>query len=315
MRLSGAVVLVTGASSGIGAAIAREMAAAGARLLIAGRNWARLTDLAAETGAIALEADLAVPGGPATLAAAAMRASAALRAQAPLTASAVLRAPAALPASVPRTSVPLPAAAVPRANSALPASPAPAAGRRRGSAMLPARGGGIDLLINNAGCGWRGPLDEMATAKVDELITVNLTAPIQLTRLLIPGMAARRRGRVVFVSSIAGVTGVREEAVYAAAKAGLSCFAESLRHELDGRGVGVSVVVPGVADTPFFDRRGMPYQRKWPAPMPAQRVARAVLTAAERERDVVFVPRWMRLPAWLHGTAPAAFHALARRFG
>jgi short-subunit dehydrogenase len=155
----------------------------------------------------------------------------------------------------------------------------------------------------------------MTAAKVDELVTVNLTATMHLTRLLLPGMAARGRGRVIFISSIAGVTGVRGEAVYAATKAGLSCFAESLRYELKGRRVGVSVIVPGAIDTPFFDRRGKPYQRKWPAPIPAQRVARAVLIAAERERAAVYVPRWMRFPAWLHGAAPAAFHALASRFG
>jgi short-subunit dehydrogenase len=144
---------------------------------------------------------------------------------------------------------------------------------------------------------------------------VNLTAPIQLTRLLVPGMAERRHGRIVFVSSIAGATGVRSEAVYAAAKAGLACFAESLSYELADRGVGVSLIVPGVVDTPFFERRGQPYDRRRPVPINSERIAHAVITATERDRNMVFVPRWMRFPVGLHGIAPGAFRALASRFG
>jgi short-subunit dehydrogenase len=175
--------------------------------------------------------------------------------------------------------------------------------------------GGVDVLVNNAGIGWAGPVGQMTAEQVIELIAVDLTAPVQLTRLLMPGMAARGRGHLVFVSSIAGATGVRGEAVYSAAKAGLGCFAESLAYDLAGRGVGVSVIVPGVIDTPFFEHRGRPYGRRRPAPLPAQRVARALVRAIEREQSEVYVPRWMRLPARLHGTLPGTYRRLAGRFG
>jgi NAD(P)-dependent dehydrogenase (short-subunit alcohol dehydrogenase family) len=263
MRLTGAVALVTGGSSGIGAATARALTAAGARVLIAGRDPARLAAIAGQTGGIALTADLAAPDGPAGLAAAAERAAAAL-------------------------------------------PPAPRAGD--GAA-------GVDILVNNAGLGWAGPIGDITAEKVAELVAVNLTAPIQLTRLLVPGMVARGRGRVVFVSSIAAATGVRGEAVYSATKAGLVMFADSLAYELDGQGVRVSVIVPGVIDTPFFDRRGRPYGRKRPGPQPPERVARAIVSCLEHDRGVSYVPRWMRLPAWLHGAAPGTFRALATRFG
>ena len=252
MRLDGAVALVTGGSSGIGAAAARALAAAGARPLIAGRDPARLQAVARETGGLALAADLSAADGPAELAMAALDV----------------------------------------------AGP-----------------GGIDLLVNNAGIGWAGPVDEMTSEQAARLIAVDLTAPIQLTRLLVPGMTARRHGHIVFVSSIAGATGVRGEAVYSPAKAGLACFAESIGHELAGRGVGVSVIVPGVIDTPFFDHRGRPYNRRRPAPLPPQRVARALVGAVQRDQRVVFVPRWMRFPAWLHGALPGTFRRLAGRFG
>src|SRR5262249_52901455 len=78
MRLSGAVALITGASSGIGAATAVARAAAGPRRLRAGRDPARLAEVAGQTGGAALEADLAIPGGPAALATAALAAAARL---------------------------------------------------------------------------------------------------------------------------------------------------------------------------------------------------------------------------------------------
>ncbi len=251
MRLDGAVALVTGASSGIGAATAVALAGAGASLLLSGRDEARLAEVAGRTGGTVLGGDLAAPGGAAGLA----------------------------------------------------------------EQALAAARGGIDVLVNNAGLGWAGPVGEIPAAKVTELATVNLAAPIELTRLLVPGMAERGRGGVAFVSSIAGITGVRGEAVYAATKAGLAAFAESLAYEVRGRGVAVSVIVPGVIDTPFFARRGTPYGRARPAPIPAGRVAAAIVSALEHERPVVYVPGWLRFPAWLHGTAPGAFRALAARFG
>jgi short-subunit dehydrogenase len=77
----------------------------------------------------------------------------------------------------------------------------------------------------------------------------------------------------------------------------------------------VSLIVPRVIDTPFFDRRGRPYRRKRSAPIPPRRVAEAIVCALEHDSDVVYVPRWLRVPAWLHGATPAAFRTLAARFG
>jgi short-subunit dehydrogenase len=251
MQLAGAVVLITGGSSGIGAATARAMAEAGARPLVAGRDREHLDAVAAQTGGVALIAELAAPAGAGDLADAAVRA-------------------------------------------------AP---------------DGIDVLVNNAGIGWEGPFGELPATVEERLVAVNLTAPLRLTRLLAPAMAHRGRGHVVFVSSIAGATGVRREAAYAATKAGVHYFAESIRYELRGSGAGVSVVFPGAIDTPFFDRRGAPYQRRRPALIAPERVARAILTAVETNRPEVFVPGWLRYPASIRGAAPGLFRSLASRFG
>ncbi len=175
--------------------------------------------------------------------------------------------------------------------------------------------GRVDVLVNNAGIGWAGPFVEMDPERAERLVRVNLTAPILLTRALIPAMRSRGRGWVVNVASIAGHVGVREEAVYAATKAALLTFGESIRYEVAGAGIGVTNVSPGVVRTAFFDRRGRPYDRGFPRPISADRVARAVVRGVRRGADEVFVPRWMRPVARFHGWWPGLFRQLAGRFG
>lgn len=248
MRVDGAVCLITGASSGIGAATARHLARRGGRVLLAGRDAARLDVLAEETGGVPLVADLADGTGATTVAEQALAAA-----------------------------------------------------------------GHVDLLVNNAGLGWAGDFATMSTDDIATLVAVNLTAPLVLTRLLLPGMRTRGQGHVVLVSSIAGCVGVGREAAYSATKAGMNAFAASLRYELAGSGVGVSVVVPGVVDTAFFARRGTPYARSRPRPIPADRVALAVLGCVERNRVEAFRPRWLRVPSRLNGATPGVFRRLAAR--
>jgi short-subunit dehydrogenase len=173
--------------------------------------------------------------------------------------------------------------------------------------------GPVDVLVNNAGFGWAGPLAE--TPDVERLVTVNLVAPILLARALVPSMVAAARGRVVNVASIAGFVAPRDEAVYAATKGGLVAFSESLRYELRGTGAGVTLVAPGVIATEFFERRGAAYERRWPRPQPAGRVAEAIADAVEKDRDEVFVPAWMGAVARFRGVAPGLFRALTGRFG
>jgi short-subunit dehydrogenase len=190
----------------------------------------------------------------------------------------------------------------------------PGAVTRLARAALDAAGR-VDLLVNNAGEGHAGRFTAMSAEQVTRLVAVNLSAPIELTRVLLPGMVSRGTGHVAFVTSIAGRTGVAGEAVYSAAKAGVDAFAESLRFELAGSGVRVGVLVPGVVRTAFFDRRGAAYQRQRPRPLPAARVADALVRSIVTERDESFTPSWLRLPVAIRAVAPATYRRLAGRFG
>ena len=190
----------------------------------------------------------------------------------------------------------------------------PGAGRALAERAI-ARWARVDIVVNNAGVGWEGSFTGMSDVIAAKLMAVNLWAPIELTRALLPGMIRRGGGHLVYVTSIAGRVGVANESVYAASKAGLDVFAESLRLELSGRGVAVSVVVPGVVDTPFFARRGRRYYRRLPRPQPPGRVADALVSAIDRDRAEVYVPGWLRVPVAVRGLLPPVYRRLARRFG
>ncbi|MFB6891512.1 SDR family NAD(P)-dependent oxidoreductase [Kitasatospora sp. NPDC056327] len=178
-----------------------------------------------------------------------------------------------------------------------------------------AAAGRVDALVAGAGLGWRGPFARTPADTLDRMLEVNLAAPLRLTRLLLPGMLERGRGRIVLLGSMAGQVGVRDEAAYAATKAGLTMFAESLWYELRGSGVGVRLVLPGAVETPFFTTRGTDYQRERPRPVPPEAVADLVHGVLTTERDRVFVPHWLGLPARVHGAAPGLFRRMASRFG
>ena len=185
----------------------------------------------------------------------------------------------------------------------------------RAAAESLAVAGRVDVLINNAGEGWAGPFAEINPLRAELLVRTNLLAPIRLSRALIPGMLERKSGHIVNVSSIAGHVGVRGEVVYSATKAGLIGFSESLRYELAGTGLGITVVSPGVVRTAFFERAGHPYTRRFPRLIEPDRVAQAIVRAIRRNKAQVFEPRWMAFPVWLRGAFPSIYRWGAARFG
>jgi short-subunit dehydrogenase len=191
----------------------------------------------------------------------------------------------------------------------------PGAGRNLAEAAIQAAGR-VDIVVANAGLGWAGPFAEMPPGMTERLLAVNLAAPIELTRTLLPTFAdGGRPGYLIYVTSIAGRMGVAGEAVYSATKAGLDSFAESLRFEMYGQPVRVGVFVPGVVETAFFERRGRPYARKRPRPIPAARVADRIVGMIRSGSAEAYAPGWLRMPVAVRGTLPGLYRRLGARFG
>ncbi len=113
--------------------------------------------------------------------------------------------------------------------------------------------GPIQVLVNNAGVHADAPLAGMSAEQWHRVIDVSLHGFFNVTQPLLLPMMATRWGRIVSLSSIAGVAGNRGQANYAAAKAGLHGASKSLAQELASRGVTVNVVAPGVIDSPMIE--------------------------------------------------------------
>lgn len=181
---------------------------------------------------------------------------------------------------------------------------------------LPGRAGPIDVLVANAALPASGRLDSFTPEQLDRAIEVNLRAPIQLTRALVPGMLERGRGHVVLVSSLSGKVAAGGASVYSATKFGIRGFGMSLHDELHGTPVGVTTVFPGfIRDAGMFAEAGVDLPKGVATRTPEQ-VAGAVLEGIEKDRaEIDVAPLSLRAGAWLSGAAPAAVAALNRRMG
>lgn len=112
--------------------------------------------------------------------------------------------------------------------------------------------GGLDVLVNNAAMNDRGVVEEREPARLAELIAVNLSATMVLTRLALPHLRRRGGGAIVQVASLAGRFALAGEAAYCASKSGVRAFSFALAEELRGSGISVSCVSPGPVDTAFL---------------------------------------------------------------
>ena len=145
--------------------------------------------------------------------------------------------------------------------------------------------GQVDVLVNNAGGDPQREFDQMTWTENEEILRLNVLAPMQLTHRVLPGMLLRRRGHIVNISSIAGRIGFPYAEAYAAAKDGLIAFTRVLRNDYRGRGVSASVLVLGaIRDAGqgqrTSDEMGLAMPRA--GTTPAAAVGRAVLKSHPR---------------------------------
>jgi hypothetical protein len=146
----------------------------------------------------------------------------------------------------------------------------------------------VDLLVNNAGVGKKGEFAALEHNLQAAMVRLNVNAPVELTRLYLPGMRARRRGGIINVASNAAFQPVPYMAVYAASKAFLLHFSEAVAEEVGADGVRVMALCPGATDTAFWDVAGTWQDKRHLMTSPGK-VVSAGLRAFARRR-AFFVP-------------------------
>jgi uncharacterized protein len=247
MRIAGSRVLLTGATGGIGHAIAKALATRDASLVITGRRVDVLNDLAGTTNAETLAADLT---------------------------------------------------------------------DREQVESLTKRLADIDILVANAALPASGEITELSVDEIDRALDVNLRAPILLARAAAKIMSKKRKGQIVFVSSLAGKVASGTGSLYSATKFGLRGFALGLRDDLQPHGVGVSVIYPGfIRDAGMFAESGVKLPRGVGTSSPEE-VADAVVRAIDQNRaETTVAPIAMRVGTLFGVLAPQLASAVSRRMG
>jgi 3-oxoacyl-[acyl-carrier protein] reductase len=112
--------------------------------------------------------------------------------------------------------------------------------------------GAVDILVNNAGWGKTATVVDSRVEDWDRTLQINLRAPMVLTRLVLPGMIAKKSGAVVNIGSISSKAGTANTSAYSASKFGMLGFTQSLFEEVREYGVKVSIILPGFVDTPLI---------------------------------------------------------------
>lgn len=244
---AGKWALITGASAGIGWALAEQLAAGGTNLVVTARRTERLQKLGGELAARhgvkieAFSADLIRPEAP----------------------NEILR-------------------------------------------FTNGRGIEVELLVNNAGFGAFGYAHEIPGERMSEMIQVNCSAVVHLTRLYVPTMVARRHGDVLIVASVAAFQAVPFNSVYAATKAFDLLFAQGIAEELRPSGVRVCALCPGSTTTEFQEVAHQP-ERAFRRAETAEKVARVGLEALAEGKPFVISGLMNKLMVESQRVAPRNF--------
>jgi uncharacterized protein len=248
-KWSGKWAVVTGASAGIGLALAERLAAGGTHLVLTARRAGRLEDLAA---ALATKYGTRVE---------------------------------ICPADLTRTEAPAEI-----------------------HAFTAGKGIDVELLVNNAGFGAFGCIQDIPPARLLEMIQVNCAAVVHLTQLYVPAMIARRHGDILIVSSVAAFQAVPFLSAYAATKAFDLIFAEGIAEELREFGVRVCALCPGSTTTEFQQVAQQP-DRVFRSAETADKVARVGLAALAEGKSYVISGAKNRLMVESERLAPRQFVA------
>ena len=180
------------------------------------------------------------------------------------------------------------------------------------------RFGRLDAMVCNAGFGIYGPIDQIEPARMQQLLDVNYMGTYLAARAALPVFRRQQQGHLIIVSSIVGKRGVPFMAAYAATKFAQVGFAESLRAELRGSGIHVTIVYPISTRTEFFDvmtRVSGSATRAAGPQQDASAVADAIARAIDSPVAEVFPFRIARLLGIVNAMAPQFTDRLVQRWG
>lgn len=148
--------------------------------------------------------------------------------------------------------------------------------------------GSVDILINNAAVEKYRPFQNYSSQDIEAMITTNLVAPMELTRLVLPTMLERNSGHIVNISSGSGKKGAPYNSIYSATKAGLIIWTDAIRQELVNTKVGTSVICPGYTNAGMFHAFGLPSPHLARVAQP-QEVAKAVIFAIKKNKPEIML--------------------------
>jgi len=180
-----------------------------------------------------------------------------------------------------------------------------------------AKFGDVEVLVNNAGAGRYDWLEQLSEDDIRTQIRLNLTAPILLTRAVLPMMLRRRSGVIINVGSVAGRIGAPTLSIYNATKFGLDGFTEALRREVGPQGISVCIIYPGpIAGTEFGqESRRASVGVRTPAVLrrTVEQAAAAIVDLADHPRPRKVLPGIYGAAIGLNALAPSLVDAVVAR--
>ena len=187
---------------------------------------------------------------------------------------------------------------------------------------------GVDVLVNNAGVAVGGTFEQVCDEDFEWLFEINFWGVVRMTRAFMPLLRASKDARVVNISSLYGIVAPPEQAAYAASKFAVRGFSEALRHELEGSGVGVTVVHPGGINTSIAERARIPagvteeeiarrrerYRKL--LRMPPEVAGETIVRGIERRQARILVGSDAKVVSLIERVLPVSYwKLLARRMG
>ena len=166
--------------------------------------------------------------------------------------------------------------------------------------------GRIDVLVNNAGFVIYGKVNELSTEEIVAQMETNYFGMIHCTKVFLPQMLEQHSGHFVNIASVGASFGVPGIASYCATKYAMLGFSEGLRHELEGTGIGLTVVSPIMVRTPLFDHPSFENFSKFSTgiSLSSETVAKAIIKASNSSRLEIVVPSMARAGIWFKQTFP-----------